>query len=94
MSRTELDHGAMLAIRLLRRSVLVTEDETELMELAEGMEAAIREGGIGLAIRREMDFEKTLNMPGEFSVREAYGRFPESLAKYASVSHPQEPTRG
>lgn len=83
-ARSDLDQGALLAIRLLHRAVKVTEDETEPWELSEGIESAIKEGGIGLAIRREMDFEQTLNIRGECNVREMYGRFPESLARFAA----------
>ena len=80
----DLDRGALLAIDLLMRGVLVTEDETSPEEHAEGIRAAVKEGGIALAIRREMDFERSLNIPGEFNVTQTYGRFPRGLAAFAA----------
>lgn len=89
----DLDRGALAALRLLERAMLVTEDETEPRDHMEGIAAAIKEGGIGLAIRREMEFERTLNIPGrwwawpssgEFNVTRDYGRFPRSLALLAA----------
>lgn len=88
-ARAALDRGALIAVDLFLRACLVTEDETTPQEFAEGLRAAVKEGGIGLAIRREMDFERSLNIRGEFNVTQAYGRFPKSLAAYATQ---QEPT--
>jgi hypothetical protein len=90
---TDFDRGALIAVRLFQRSCLVTEDETEPREHSEGMEVAIREGGLGLAIRREMDFERSLNIPGEVNVTRDYGRFPASIAKYAAPTEPEEADR-
>lgn len=70
---------AALVLDLLDRAVLTTEDETEWRDHTDGIRAAIKEGGLTLAIQRQRDFEATLEMD-EWSVAEAYGPFPESLA--------------
>jgi hypothetical protein len=73
-----LDRGAKAALDLLMRAFTVTEDETAWQEHADGILSAIEEGGLALAVKREMEFEKTLD-DDWFSVDEAYGAFPESL---------------
>jgi hypothetical protein len=78
-SKAALDRGAKAAIDLLLRAAEVTEDETSIQEQAEGMLSAIAEGGLALAIKREMEFEKTLD-DDEFSVADDYGPFPADLA--------------
>lgn len=79
----DLDRGAIAALDLLLRGTVVTEDETTWEEHAEGIRYAIKEGGLALAIRREMEFERSLNASGEFSVAQTYGRFPERLRRLA-----------
>lgn len=80
---TDLDRGAIAALQLLTRSVVVTEGETEPEQLADDIESAIRKGGLANAVRLQMNHERTLNIRGEFSVTETYGRFPRSLARLA-----------
>jgi hypothetical protein len=70
--------AVVAVLDLLVRAVVVTEDETDWREHAEGIRAAVTEGGLALAIQREMDFEATLEDP-EFTVADTYGEFPTSL---------------
>ena len=74
-------------LNLLDRAVVVTEDETSWQDHSEGIRAAIAEGGLGLAIRRQMAFEATLD-DDEFSIVDDYGEFPPALAALAL----EEPT--
>ena len=67
--------------------VLTTEDETDWREHAEGIQAAIREGGLRLAIQRQYDFERTLDEP-DYPTEETYGPFPAALA--TALAAPQE----
>ena len=73
-----LNRGAKAAIDLLLRAVAVTEDETSWQEHAEGLLSAIEEGGLVLAIKREMEYEATLD-DGEFTIADDYGPFPADL---------------
>ena len=78
MSRdlTEFDRGAVAAIRLLLRSMEVTEDETEWSELAEGLVDGIEREGLPAMVRRGLDFEDDFIECAE----ETYGPFPRELA--------------
>ena len=81
-----LNRGATAALDLLLRGMTVTEDETSAEEHAEGILAAIKEGGIALAIRREIEFEKNLDIEEEPNfVRDTYGAFPAHLAAIAKA---------
>lgn len=83
---------ATLALDLLDRAVLTTEDETEWREHSEGIRAAIREGGLVLAIQRQLDFEDSLDDDG-FTAEDTYGPFPAALrAALATLSAQDEGT--
>lgn len=84
VSMTDFDRGAIAALDLLIRGNTVTEDETSWQEHVEGIRAAIEEGGLALAIRREQEFEATLDDP-DFTVDDTYGPFPADLAAIAAA---------
>ena len=82
MKPNDLNIGAVAALDLLLRGMTVTEDETSAEEHAEGILAAIKEGGLALAVRREMEFEANLDIEEEPNfVAETYGPFPAHLAR-------------
>lgn len=76
---TELDRGAVAAIRLLLRSMEVTEDETEWSELAEGLVDGIEREGLPAMVRLGIDFERDFIE----ECAEIYGPFPRDLAVLA-----------
>ncbi len=78
-----------LVLELLDRAVLTTEDETEWRDHSEGIRGAIKEGGLRLAIQRQLDFETSLDADEEGFTEDTYGEFPASLRAALEAKGPR-----